>query len=158
MATIEGRAHVSVTATFQFDEPELRALNALTAYGSSAFLKVFYEHLGKTELYPHEAGLRSLFDSIKQQMGGILRRADDSRKVFDQSRVAVLPRTIEQLSEAANEKIAKKDAALRYALPLLQKYGHTQGDNAEYRAELVAPVLAALSELPASEDGSGSNG
>lgn len=47
-------------------------------------------------------------------------------------------------------RIAQLNAALRYALPILRKYGHTQGDNEAYHAELIAPVVAALGDGSAS--------
>jgi hypothetical protein len=157
MATIEARARIEVSATLTFSEPELRALDALAAYGDRAFLKVFYEHLGKSALQPHEAGLRSLFASIKEQMGSVLNRGDDARRVFNRERVAVFPETLERWRQAAERpapvdqsaRIEQMEGALRYALPLLQKYGHTQGDNADYHAELIAPIVNALGDDPA---------
>lgn len=35
--------------------------------------------------------------------------------------------------------------ALQYARPVVQKYAHTQGDSADFHAEIVAPIDAALS-------------
>lgn len=36
--------------------------------------------------------------------------------------------------------------ALKYALPIIEKYAHTQGDNAAFHAEITAPIRAALSQ------------
>jgi hypothetical protein len=36
--------------------------------------------------------------------------------------------------------------ALNYALPIVEKYAHTQGDNAAFHAEITAPIRAALSQ------------
>ncbi len=55
--------HFTVEATLT--EGDLRALDALAGYGTDAFLKVFYEHMGKHYLQPHERDLRSLFEKIK---------------------------------------------------------------------------------------------
>lgn len=48
-------------------------------------------------------------------------------------------RTLEALREA--------EKALEYARPLVVSYGHTQGDRADYHAELVAPLDAALARI-----------
>jgi hypothetical protein len=36
--------------------------------------------------------------------------------------------------------------ALKYALPIIEKYAHTQGDNAAFHAEITAPIRSALSQ------------
>jgi hypothetical protein len=56
---------VDLTTTMKIDEEQLRALHALTLYGTDSFLKMFYDNLGKAYLSPHEKGLRSLFEDIK---------------------------------------------------------------------------------------------
>jgi quinolinate synthase len=38
--------------------------------------------------------------------------------------------------------------ALNYALPIVEKYAHTQGDNAAFHAKITAPIRAALNEPP----------
>lgn len=81
MAEIVQKPRVEVSATMQFNEAELRALDALVGYGADAFLKVFYEKLGKAYMQPHEAGLRTLFESVRQTVPGILRRTDDARRI-----------------------------------------------------------------------------
>ena len=64
----------------------------------------------------------------------------------------IVPRD-QMLAFALAEALIAAMSALRYALPLLKHYGHTQGDNAEYHAKLIAPVLAALGEGPATASG-----
>lgn len=81
MATLEQRPTIEVEITFRLTEIEARALEALAGYGTDAFLKVFYEHMGRHYLQPHEAGLRSLFSSTGQ-LQPILDRASQARKVF----------------------------------------------------------------------------
>lgn len=93
MAEIIQKPKVEVSATMQFSEAELRALDALVGYGSDAFLKVFYEKMGKHYMQPHEAGLRSLFESVRQVVPGILSRTDDARRVFTGERIASRPPT-----------------------------------------------------------------
>lgn len=73
---------VEVSATLTLTEEEMRAFDALVGYGVDAFLKVFYEHLGKSYMERHEAGLRSLFAT--QGIATILRRADAARQAFSQ--------------------------------------------------------------------------
>ena len=88
MARIKQAPTVSVEATFVLSEPELRALDALVGYGADAFLGVFYKNLGKAYMQPHEAGLRTLFESIRESVPQILRRADEARKAFSSKPVA----------------------------------------------------------------------
>jgi hypothetical protein len=88
MAEIVQKPKVEVSATMQFNEEELRALDALVGYGTDAFLKVFYEKMGKAYMQPHEVGLRTMFESIRQTVPGILRRPDDARRVFTGERIA----------------------------------------------------------------------
>ena len=65
MAKVEGRALLTATITVALTESEAEALNAIVSYGDTEFLKVFYEYMGRAYLEPHEAGLRSLFHSIR---------------------------------------------------------------------------------------------
>lgn len=55
---------IEATVTLVLNEEEIRAIDALTGYGIESFLKVFYERLGRAYLQPHEAGLRSFFESV----------------------------------------------------------------------------------------------
>jgi len=91
MAEIEQRPTITLEATLRITEAEVRALDALVGYGDDAFVKVFYEHLGKSYMQPHEAGLRLFFKSVRALVPGILRRTDDARLVFTGLRIAVPP-------------------------------------------------------------------
>jgi hypothetical protein len=82
MAKIVQNASVTISLTFTVSETEARALDALVGYGTDDFLKVFYEHLGTHYMKPHEAGLRSLFESIRDSVPSYLSRADRARKAF----------------------------------------------------------------------------
>ena len=73
---------VGVDISLKLTEPEMRALEALAGYGSDSFLKVFYQQMGRAYIGPHEAGLRSLFETIKTELPPILRRADAAKKAF----------------------------------------------------------------------------
>lgn len=83
MAKIQGRPSVVLTATLVLTKHELGALEALAGYGTDEFLKIFYEHMGKHYLRPHEAGLRSLFESVREHVPRLIRRAEDAEAVFD---------------------------------------------------------------------------
>lgn len=82
MAKIVQRPDVKLEVVFACTEPEARALDALVGYGDDAFVEAFYEKLGKHYMEPHEKGLRSFFQSIRDQMPAILSRTDEARKVF----------------------------------------------------------------------------
>jgi hypothetical protein len=73
---------VEVSVSIKLNEAEMRALDALVGYGTDSFLQVFYEKLGKSYMQPHEAGLRSLFSAVSENIPAILRRADAARKAF----------------------------------------------------------------------------
>lgn len=90
MARIEGRSTVDVEVPLVLSEGEAAALAALTAYGADTFLKVFYQHLGRSYLEPHEAGLRSLFAAAGSTIPPILERVADARRVFE-GRARVVP-------------------------------------------------------------------
>lgn len=90
MATIEGRAKIDATITLALSEEEAAALDAIVGYGADAFLEKFYE-LGKAYLHPHEAGLRSLFESVqsgKATVRHFLDRAQSARDVFNGRKLA----------------------------------------------------------------------
>lgn len=76
------RSYVELKLTFELDEVEARALDALAGYGDDAFVKAFYELLGKHYMQEHESGLRSFLKSIRQSVPGHLVRIDNARKAF----------------------------------------------------------------------------
>lgn len=55
---------------------EARALNQITSYNVHDFLKLFYQHLGKSYLHPHEAGVIQLFETAKELLGSEINKAD----------------------------------------------------------------------------------
>lgn len=83
MAKISQQPRVNLELTFTVNESEARALDALVGYGVDGFLETFYGQMGKAYLQPHEQGLRTLFESIRENVPNILRRADAARKAFD---------------------------------------------------------------------------
>lgn len=76
---------VNVSACIRLTEQELSALDAISGYGTDEFLKVFYDRMGEAYLRPHEAGLRTLFATIRTEVPAILARAEASRKAFNSS-------------------------------------------------------------------------
>ncbi len=73
---------LTVSATINLDEGQLRALDALAGYDTDEFLKAFYENLGKSYLKPHEGGLRRLFTTIRQDIPPALYDVDEARKLL----------------------------------------------------------------------------
>jgi len=82
---ITSKPTVTVEATFRLNEQEIAALDALAGYGTEAFLKVFYEKLGRSYLEQHEAGLRSVFETVRKYAGPALSRTHRARKILSES-------------------------------------------------------------------------
>jgi hypothetical protein len=83
MAKIVGRPRVEVRATLELNEEELGALDALAGYGTEAFLEVFYKHMGKAYLDRYEHGLRSLFESVRKHVPGMIGQAEKARRSLE---------------------------------------------------------------------------
>lgn len=89
MAKIVGRPSVTLDIQLQLTEQEAAALDAIVGYGVEPFLDVFYEKLGKAYLQPYEAGLRSLFNSVRNGEGNLSRflmQAKKARAIFTENR------------------------------------------------------------------------
>ncbi|ROR25136.1 hypothetical protein EC845_1176 [Comamonas sp. BIGb0124] len=82
MSRLTQNPRLDLAVTLKLNEPEIRALDALAGYGFMAFLDVFYKHMGRHYLEPHEEGLRSLFEVIKTDLPPILHRLDAARQAF----------------------------------------------------------------------------
>lgn len=54
MEKIKSQSAFELNIVLQLTETEARALKEFTVFGVDAFLKVFYEKLGKSTLEPHE--------------------------------------------------------------------------------------------------------
>ena len=83
MAEIIGRPNVDLRLTFSINESEARALDALAGYGDDAFVKAFYDNLGKAYMQDHEQGLRTFLRSIREMLPQWLSRLSDARKAFN---------------------------------------------------------------------------
>lgn len=84
---IKSTSQFEVQIILQLTEKEARALEAITLYGTEEFLKCFYEHMGKHCLQPHESGLESLFDVIKNELPKHLKKIDDVRAVWSEKKL-----------------------------------------------------------------------
>lgn len=82
MAVIQPQHRVTVTTTIDLNEQEMRALMALTIYGTDSFLKTFYDRLGQNYLSKHEHGIRTLFQKIGTEIGPALGDCDTARKAL----------------------------------------------------------------------------
>ena len=94
MAKVIGGGEIRGEVTLVLTEDEAKALDALVGYGHKIFLEVFYTHLGKAYLQPHERGLKSLFESVRTGEGSVsnfLKRIHDARDVFRGAKVAYIP-------------------------------------------------------------------
>lgn len=81
MATIK---NTSVTAelkvTLELTESEVRALDGMFGYNPDAFLKAFYEKMGRAYVEPHEKGVRSLHETIGKCMAGPIAAINTARQ------------------------------------------------------------------------------
>lgn len=82
MAVVECNIGVTLGAKIDFNEVELRALNAMAGYGVEPFLKVFYEKLGAAYMKPYEAGIRSLFTKIADEVNPAIHRGDEANRIL----------------------------------------------------------------------------
>ena len=71
---------LTVTATLILTEAELGALDALAGYGHEGFLKIFYEKMGEAYMKPYEAGLISLFKTIRSTVPSALADVRTARR------------------------------------------------------------------------------
>ncbi|MBN3839294.1 hypothetical protein [Burkholderia sp. Ac-20349] len=85
MASLSQQPTVTVEAALTLDEAEMRALEAITGYSANDFLSHFYKYMGKSYLRPHEAGFCSFWNSIREPLKLILKRADAARDAFGPS-------------------------------------------------------------------------
>jgi len=83
MSKIKVIPKVTITATVEFTENELNALDAMVGYGDDAFLKAFYVKLGKHYMKPFESDLRALFAKIRTDALPALREIREIRKQIE---------------------------------------------------------------------------
>lgn len=83
MAILQVNPKLTIEITLKLTEEEARALDALSGYGADEFLDVFYEKMGRAYLQKHETGLRTLFQTSRDVLPGILKRLDKARTEFN---------------------------------------------------------------------------
>jgi hypothetical protein len=86
MAKTEIKSTVSLDLKINMEMTlsEARALHELVVFGTDAFLKVFYENLGKSTLKQQEQGLRSLFDTIRENIPSRIKESEDIIKAVNE--------------------------------------------------------------------------
>lgn len=88
MAKMIERPTIDAKYVLEINADEAGALDAISGYGVDQFLKVFYEHMGESYLKRHEAGFRSLLETVRGMLPGSLERLHAARQVFDGTKVA----------------------------------------------------------------------
>ncbi len=91
MAEIKVTSKLNFSVTLTLNEEEIRALAGIFGYNEDAFLKAFYEKMGRAYVQPHEAGVRSLHQSVRRVTGPAIYEIDRIRKAMTES-LAPLPR------------------------------------------------------------------
>ncbi|HDR9163623.1 TPA: hypothetical protein QDB28_004027 [Burkholderia vietnamiensis] len=137
MASLSQQPTVTVEAALTLDEPEMRALEAITGYSANDFLSYFYKYMGKSYLQPHEAGFRSFWNSIREPLRLILRRADAARDAFGPSSDPRphLPPLGANVAAILQTRVARAERALKGA-------GFEDKGGDEWRPPVGRPPLA----------------
>lgn len=76
------KSGVKVSITFEVDEEEARALDALAGYGDDSAIAAFYAGCGRHYLQPHERGLRKFLSEVREAVSPVLNEADRLRGVL----------------------------------------------------------------------------
>lgn len=75
---------VHYECTLHLTEGEMRALDAMTAYGFQPFLNAFCEKMGKHYLEPYKKDLREFFVKVRTEGVPQLRAIDSARERLEQ--------------------------------------------------------------------------
>lgn len=73
---IKATLNLDIKINLELTLAEAMALKEITGYGVDAFLKGYYKQLGKSYLEPHEKGVRSLFNTVKENLPQKIYNAD----------------------------------------------------------------------------------
>ena len=79
---------VELSVTLTLNESEARALDGIFGYSVDQFLKVFYEKMGKAYVEPHEAGVRSLHETIRSILSGPLATISKAKMAAQQALIS----------------------------------------------------------------------
>lgn len=77
---ILSKVEMNFEVLLKLSEDEARALDAIVGYGPDKFVEWFYKNLGKHYLKPHEQAMRSLFSTVRQELGFRFHDIDKIRK------------------------------------------------------------------------------
>ncbi len=80
---IKASLNLDIKITLELSLAEARALKEITGYGVKSFLEGYYKQLGKSYLQPHEKGVISLFETIKNNLPYKLNDADEIIKTVN---------------------------------------------------------------------------
>lgn len=83
MSDFSTKINMNVEVTMTLTEQEARALDAITGYNVEDFIIIFYKHMGKAYLEKYEAGLRSLFHSVRRDLYPKFKSIDEAKKLLD---------------------------------------------------------------------------
>ena len=84
MTQVRTKTRVRFSVTFDLDETQARALDAMVGYGADAFFETFYK-MGKHYMQPYEGGMRSLFEAVDKQVRPQLAVVDRARKAIEEA-------------------------------------------------------------------------
>lgn len=79
---IKSDIKVTGTITIELNEEEARALNAMSLYGTNAFINAFEENLGKFYFEPYRNGIATLFETANGEVKAYLDQIDKCKKVI----------------------------------------------------------------------------
>lgn len=80
MQVLRTTVRLETKIVLELNEDEARALDGIFGYNVDTFLEVFYERMGRAYVEPHEAGVRSLHQSIRKILNGPLAIVADARR------------------------------------------------------------------------------
>lgn len=79
---VKSTSNMTFGVILRLEEKEVRALLALTEYGTKPFLETFYKYLGKCALEPNEEGIINLFETIKAELPKHLDKMEKCRDTW----------------------------------------------------------------------------
>lgn len=79
------KAQVEFSISLTLTVGQAKALDAIVGYGVEPFLKVFYEHMGKSYLQPHETEMKKLFEQIKEELPKEVHKIETARKAINEA-------------------------------------------------------------------------
>ena len=79
MANTQAKIDINIETkiVLELSVAEAAALNMMTTYGITNFLKGYKEKLGRTYIEPHEQGLTDLFKTVKENLPSQLTKIEN---------------------------------------------------------------------------------